>query len=465
MTSIKSACAVTTMLLASTIALVRPARAAPVPDGYGEMIVVQTISDKSNPNWSAVQPIPDTAYDDLFAILFANSPIGYLTSDPDVAAARDQAAKVIPDRDVIAIGANKLRSLLGARVATLQQQLTDKAKAASQPSSGPASKYDFDYQACFVPRSLYELFFVNAILDEEQRLPYSDWRIVPPPATEDFAQTAAANKSRALVELSREMNNYIVGQLTTTYAAQFPKGKLTCPLTDTQLRAVLDGELTKFSTTLNKWSGNNDDTHKFAPVRGSVKVSLGNNLAAAFSDDGAVQGMADIIRRAMDVEMVSAGRFILYRGTEYAEQLWFPVSSQYGRGPQQPVSYATGLFPGALYDVSIFTGAFMYQTAMKSLLEQSVFKGGGYALPLDWGALLDPGFPFAVPMGTTAQQLGIAGHAHAWSKMVYEVWRRAYASSPFWKPMVSGESDGQRLHGTFVRYNAATALVVWLIGR
>jgi hypothetical protein len=329
-----------------------------VDDGYGEFVVYFDKADGlSAPEYDDYQGAVTTA-------IFPNTAFAYLATNPDPG-------------DVAAFAAGRLGAIATA---------LPNVKA--------------DLSAVFLPRTLYDLFFLNRFVAQELKLDdFEKWKLRP------MAQYSAAivdpevSKEAENVRLGWRLNQKIVKRLI---GVGFD-GK--SALSQKQIDRLLADELATFRKQVLACDSDDKIKSKYKLTRTNgavVDYSLGRKLNAWFS--ATLDGFEAMAKEAVRQECSAKAKVMLYRGSSHAED-----RLDDGRGSGgMPISYNTGLLSGAVYDFDGNTFSPLY------MLRADMFA---YCIQIPWADLLKPEFPFHIPRTNALKQMfGLDQYFHAWTK-------------------------------------------------
>jgi len=250
----------------------------------------------------------------------------------------------------------------------------------------------------FIPRTLYELVYINEILRQEREAAYPDWALKPLPRWEELESPGADHASPAIslrpatVALAHALNAVIVQRLNAIDDTQ----RTTLPLTRRAILLVLEAEITRFGDQLRSAV---DHPNKYPCPNVPAGLSLGARLRAAQIRSQLATIVASM-RAAVAIEFAYPGRQLLYRASEFEDDV--------GVAPSV-LSYNTGFWATLVYDKDMNTNT------PEFLLQNPARTGRCVAAP--YADMLRAAFPFHVPLGNALDQLhGIDQQSHAWSK-------------------------------------------------
>lgn len=262
---------------------------------------------------------------------------------------------------------------------------------------------DAELKGVFVPRSLYELMYINQIIKQELKdAPEPQWRFRPMQQYSVAYVTAARDLDAENVTQRHLLNTLFVKRIK---ALPGMAAGATLPLTQNQIKKLMEDEVKRFKELVGKCSSDDVIKSRYnitTPAR-TEPHSLGRKLNGWLA--GKLDGMGTLLTNAMLQECDATGRLLLYRGTGFN-----PDRVDMGDG--MPMSFNTSLLAGVVYDYSgvTFTPAFALQ-------------GGnyGYCMKIPFEDLLGARFPFHVPHTNAMKQLfGHDQFFHAWSKTTAE---------------------------------------------
>jgi hypothetical protein len=345
-----------------------------VPDGYGEFVVVKSRAGRPLVNLGFAE------YRDIYRnILHVHSPF-YVVHQH-----RLQVANAALTENA---AATAVANAVTNRAATVQQQLTNRN----------ATIHPYAYGLIFIPRTLYELVFLNELMEQEESIAnYAAWGLQPMAQYEGAYVDPVINLDAENIVCSHAMNNLIIQKLQAILTLHEPQ----FPLSGAQLWKLMNAELGRFTAHVLNGGARQSFFTYLNPVRTASQVSLGVRLNANAPVRTKVATLVRSMRAAMMVEMESTGKLLLYRGSDY------DVDSIEGSGGF-PISYNTGLFATLVYDKDFNTStpAFMLEN-----------QRNGYCAPIPYEEMVRAKFPFHVPMGNTLKQLhGHDQESHAWTK-------------------------------------------------
>ncbi|PTL80302.1 hypothetical protein [Vitiosangium sp. GDMCC 1.1324] len=345
-----------------------------VPDGYGEFVVI-----KSRPG-HPLGRLSSAEYRDIYRnILHPHSPFhivhqhrlnvtNHVMNEVQAATAVEQAVR--------------------NRAATVQQQLTNRN----------ATIHPYSYGLVFIPKTLYELVFLNELMEQEETLArYDQWALEPMAQYEAAHVDPVINLDAENIGCSLGMNVLITDKLRallTVHDRHFP-------LSGAQLWSLINPELARFKAHILRAAARQSRFRYLNPANVASQISLGERLNGSLPLRTKVDILVRSLRAAMRVEMESAGSLLLYRGSDY------DVDSLVGSNGF-PISYNTSLFATLVYDRNFNTStpAFMLEN-----------QRNGHCIPIPYQDMVRARFPFHIPFGNTLKQLhGHDQESHAWTK-------------------------------------------------
>lgn len=250
----------------------------------------------------------------------------------------------------------------------------------------------------FIPRTLYELIYINEILRQERDVAYLEWPLKPLPrwenletAGEDHASPAISTRPAA-VALAHALNGVIVDRLNAIPETQ----RRTLPLRRDVIELLLDREIARFTEQLRSTLS---APHKYPCPGVPAGLSLGARLRGA-QIGRQLSTVVASMRGAVAIELAYPGRQLLYRASEYDDDVSVAPSV---------LSYNTGFWATLIYDKDMNTNT------PEFLLQMPGRTGRCVAAP--YADMLRATFPFHVPLGNALDQLhGIDQQSHAWTK-------------------------------------------------
>ncbi|MBU8898754.1 hypothetical protein DRW03_11015 [Corallococcus sp. H22C18031201] len=347
-----------------------------VPDGYGEFVVI-----KSRPG-HPLGRLSSAEYRNIYQnILHPHSPFHVVHQHR-----LNVANGVMLEGQAFTAVEQAVRN----RATTVQQQLTNRN----------ATIHPHVYGLIFIPRTLYEVMYLNALMEQEETLAaFNQWDLEPMAQYEAAIVDPAVNLAAENVNCSLGMNVLITDKLRpllTVHEQHFP-------LSGAQIWRLANPELALFRAHILRAGARQSGFRYLNPVNVASQISLGQRL----NGNNPIRTRVDILirslRAAMRVEMESAGRLLLYRGTDH------DVDSLVGSGGF-PISFNTSLFATLVYDPNFNTStpAFMLEN-----------QRTGYCVPIPYQDMVRARFPFHVPLGNSLKQLhGHDQESHAWTKTI-----------------------------------------------
>jgi hypothetical protein len=344
-----------------------------VYDGYGEMVLVRrgedgTLNAPSAIEYSAIAPDlhaldPRTL---VFEARAAHTPGTEAALAQGVAdGARDRYARCLP-----ALQWHSARArLLGGR----------------------------GYECFFVPRTLYELIVINEIMRQERTTAYAAWPLQPMPVWYQITAPAADHASPAIdlrpanLALAQAVNALIIAKVIATLGEREQ-----LPLERAHLERILNAELTLFSEHV---SLNGAHPNRFPAPGHHGGISLGARLAASAvrTERGAIMRS---MKAAMAIEMATTGNFLLYRASEFQDNVVLARSV---------LSYNTGFWATLLYDTDFATSVPVFMLGRNDRT--------GRCVVIPYPDMVRTSFAFHVPLGDALDQLhGTHQQSHVWCK-------------------------------------------------
>jgi hypothetical protein len=353
-----------------------------IKDGYGEFVIVKR---RFNEN----QPLPLTyeEYESIYRVtLHMSSPLKAVSvyrariaaGTGSIDAREEQAAQAV-------------QRLCATRARTMQLDLDGRN----------AQRRGEEYAFVFIPRTLYELFYLNKIMEQERDLAsLTVWPVKPMAQYEAAIVDPDVDLDAENIGLSFLMNNLIVSKLQAILPVN---QKPSFPLTDTQIAALGAPELRDFAAHVNNRNARRSGFIYTNPGHVQSTISLGARLSGSETARTRVAALAKAMAKAIQIEIDPAtiGNLLLYRGSDY------DLDSIVGSGGF-PISYNTGFWATLVYDPDFATSTPIF------MLEG---HRNGHCLTIPWQALLYRKFPFHVPLTNALKQLH--GHdqpSHAWTK-------------------------------------------------
>jgi hypothetical protein len=339
-----------------------------VVDGYGEYAFARHVEGAFE--------APDLgAYRLAYGLAHASSPQNL------VSAGRREIARDKDDRcGALARATETLQNSLTARYETIRAGLS----AGLQP--------------IFIPRTLYELLYINEVLRQEREVAFDRWLLKPLACWEELEgggldhASPSVSLQPATVALAHALNGVIVERLNALADTQ----RANLPLQRRAISLVLEGELTRFNDHL-RFAG--DRPNKYPCPGVPAGLSLGARLHGA-NIASQLGTILTSLRAAVAIELAYPGRQLLYRASEFEDDIVAAATV---------LSYHTGFWATLVYD------RYLNTSTPEFLLQHPARTGRCVAAP--YADMLREAFPFHVPLGNALDQLhGIDQQSHAWSK-------------------------------------------------
>ena len=326
-----------------------PDTSAKVKDGYGEFIVFVTDEDE-------LQSPMFTDYEDaVTGPVYDCSAFGYLATNPSPG-------------DVAGFAAGRVDKI-----------------------QGDLGNTDPPMSCAFIPRTLYELFFLNRFMAQElTRDKFVEWPIRP------MREYQAAIVDPTVIQ---EAENVWLGyRLNLLFVAALKRIGYdgSADISEKQIETLFTDEIKTFRKQVGECSSDDKikSTYKDAG-------SLGRKVYGWFNAE--LDGFEALMRKAVKAECDSTGKVMLYRGSAHAQDR---IDDQGSGG--FPISYGTGLWAGIVYDNDGVTLSPLF------MLQPANFA---YCIQIPWEDLLKAEFPFHIPRTNALKQLfGKDQFFHAWSK-------------------------------------------------
>lgn len=346
-----------------------------IVDGYGDYILVERDQHGAlrAPNWATY----DAAYTNT---LHVNSPQFFIHQQRQlVAAAVDPAAEE-------SRAASRLATAIDGRYQVIRRALA------------PA-------EVVFIPRTLYELIYINELMTLEVEQAFGAWGVNPIPR---WSQVNAAGPNHADPAISLlAPNRQLCHALNTVVVArlrQLPDTQTrTLPLKRRALDLLVEAEVTRFREHI-RFNRVRLGRYPCPAQPGLAGVPAGLSLGDRLHGSqmrAHLDTIVGSIRACVGIELAYAGHQLLYRASEFA-------ADDVSVAPNV-LSYNTSLFATLVYDRNFNTSTpeFMVQDNRRT----------GRCVVIPYADMVLRSFPFYVPLGNTIDQLhGVDQQAHAWTK-------------------------------------------------
>lgn len=277
------------------------------------------------------------------------------------------------------------------------------------------------FELIFIPRTLYELFYLNELMRQELHVAnYVNWTTTPMDQYDRAHVHPDVNRDAENIRLSRQVNNLILAEVRAQFlptrvvmGQAIPvRPTLDLPLTAAQLKQLLEAQLAKYVALVNDATARQSGYPFMLPsgARSGQDEMLGTRLRTLGTLQAEAQTLCEAIRAVHEVEILHGDRQLLYRGTQHPTDSLAAVNGSNGF----PISYNSGLFGTLVYDRSMVTSTPSFMLAPPT--DNGNYKEG-YCLAIPYGDMISRKFPFHVPFGNTLKQLhGTDQPTHAWSK-------------------------------------------------